>query len=278
MQMNRYEKYLIGFADQSQGSSILSRKGRCGCRLSFYLDLSRISRLVGLVESHVLLPGWKPAPTPAVSEKVSNPTEHCPSGSLSLTCFDLIDNVRVNVSSSDMPLRVALLRAVGMLTGSLLPWWMQVGHEDGVIDLPEESFEHVGHILDEVVPDTQLHIPGILSEFVHQKLDPGLGPVFPVYSLVTQAWEAKPALRSLSERFLWFSTRRYIPGGKPSLRLVPTVARVHRSMAPKKLKLTRYYNHCTVKGWTISRRSVDKTKSQESKQKNKLNEKWSEGY
>lgn len=71
---------------------------------------------------------------------------------------------------------------------------MQVGHEDGVVDLPEESFEHVGDVLDEVVPDAQLHVPRVLAELLHQELDPGLGPVFPVYSLVTQAWGAKPEL------------------------------------------------------------------------------------
>ena len=63
---------------------------------------------------------------------------------------------------------------------------MQVAHEDGVVDFPEEAFEDVGHVLDEVVSDSQLHVPSIRAKLLHQQLDPGLGPVLPVNSFMTQ--------------------------------------------------------------------------------------------
>ena len=74
------------------------------------------------------------------------------------------------------------------LTGGLLPQRVQLGHEDWVIHLPEEPLQHVRHVLDEVVPDAQLHIAGVFAELVHQKLDPGFGAVLPVDSLVAKAY------------------------------------------------------------------------------------------
>lgn len=53
------------------------------------------------------------------------------------------------------------------LTCSLLPQWVKVSHENGVIHLSEEPLEDVCDILDEVVSDTQLHVSSVPAELVH---------------------------------------------------------------------------------------------------------------
>ena len=64
---------------------------------------------------------------------------------------------------------------------------MQVCHENWVVYFPEEPLEHVRHVLDEVIPDAQLHVAGILTELLHQEFNPGLGAVLPVDALMPQA-------------------------------------------------------------------------------------------
>lgn len=67
---------------------------------------------------------------------------------------------------------------------------MEVGHEDGVVDLSEEPLEDVRHVLDEVVSDPQFDDPGVFTELLHQELNPGFGPVLPVDPLVDQTCRA----------------------------------------------------------------------------------------
>lgn len=81
---------------------------------------------------------------------------------------------------------LARTRRRARLTGCVLPERVQLGHEDRVLQLPEEPLEDVGHVLDEVLSDPQLHVPGVSAELVHQDLDPGLGPVLPVDALMAQ--------------------------------------------------------------------------------------------
>lgn len=73
-----------------------------------------------------------------------------------------------------------------VLTGSFSPEGVQISHEYVIIDFPEEPLKHIGHVLDEIVSDTEFHIPGILTKLVHEKFDSGLGTIFPVYTLMAQ--------------------------------------------------------------------------------------------
>lgn len=73
---------------------------------------------------------------------------------------------------------------------------MEVDHEDWVIDLSEEPFQYVGHVLDEVVPDPQLDVSSVSAELLHQQLDPGFGSVLPVDAFVTQTCTDPERLRS----------------------------------------------------------------------------------
>lgn len=63
---------------------------------------------------------------------------------------------------------------------------VQLSHEDRVLQLPKEPLKDIGHILDEVLSNPQLYIPGISSEFVHQDFNPGLGPILSVDSFMAQ--------------------------------------------------------------------------------------------
>lgn len=85
-----------------------------------------------------------------------------------------------------------------MGTRSLLPLGVQLRGEDRVLELPEESLQHVGHILDEVVTDAQLDVAGIPAELLHQHLDPGLGPILPVNAFMSQ-----PCGQSKRETMSW---------------------------------------------------------------------------
>lgn len=72
---------------------------------------------------------------------------------------------------------------------------MKVGHEDGVVHLSEEPLEDIGDVLNEVVSNAQLDVPGVSSELLHQQLDPGLGPVLAVDPLVAQTLGARSQLQ-----------------------------------------------------------------------------------
>lgn len=73
-----------------------------------------------------------------------------------------------------------------LLTGSLLPVWVQICHEYGVINLTEEPLQHICHILNEIVSNAEFHVAGISPELLHQKLDSGLGSIFPVDTFMAQ--------------------------------------------------------------------------------------------
>lgn len=73
-----------------------------------------------------------------------------------------------------------------LLTGSLFPEWVQICHEYGVIYLTEKPLQHICNILNEIISNAKFHIAGILPELLHQKLDSGLGTIFPVDSFMTQ--------------------------------------------------------------------------------------------
>lgn len=76
------------------------------------------------------------------------------------------------------------MRAV--LTGCFSPEGVQISHEYWIIDFSKEPLQYIGHILDEIVSDTEFHIPGILTKLFHQKFDSGLGTIFSVYTLMAQ--------------------------------------------------------------------------------------------
>lgn len=67
---------------------------------------------------------------------------------------------------------------------------MEVGHEDGVVNLSEEPLQDVRHVLDEMVSDPQFDVSSVFTELFHQQLDPGFGPVLPVDPLVAQTYRA----------------------------------------------------------------------------------------
>ncbi len=73
-----------------------------------------------------------------------------------------------------------------VLTGSFIPEGVEISHEYGIINLPEESFQYIRHVLYEVISNTEFHIAGVLTKLLHQKLDSWLCTVFPVYTLMAQ--------------------------------------------------------------------------------------------
>lgn len=99
-------------------------------------------------------------------------------------------------------------------TCSLLPLWVQLQGEDGVLELTEEPLQHVSDILDEVVIDAQLDIAGIPPKLLHQYLDSGFCPVLAVNSLMPQSWgrDMGPLGPNPAQR---------LPSGAGALRSVP---------------------------------------------------------